>query len=115
MEYEFEKFNKSEESYRRLRSEDINNPHWEDINFDEIEQDDVLLLDKFEEGKLTEKEVDQRIEELEKEGKDSDDSSYALSTMLKNKLIGQEGFKKNKKHEQERQEKQSSTEAGQAV
>ena len=87
MEKNFEKLNKEENFSEKFRIKTADDPHWENIDSGQIEESDVLLLNKFEKGNLTEKEIDQRIKELEKEGKKFDNSSYALSAMLKNKLI----------------------------
>lgn len=91
-----------------------NDPHWEDIDCEILETEDIAFLEKFISGKLEEKEIDERLNNLEKSGLSAEDTSYALAAMLKNKLLGQEGFKRHEMREREmerkKQRKQPSTE-----
>lgn len=63
------------------------NPHFENIEWDELEAEDIALLDKFAHGKLAESDILERTAVLDEEGRSRGDSSVDLSALLLNKLI----------------------------
>ena len=68
-------------------------PHLKfDIN--KLSNDDFELAEKFEDNALTEKEISEYIENLEKKGIEPGNPHYDFAAALKNKIVEKEAWKK---------------------
>jgi hypothetical protein len=84
------------------------NPHWENINIDELTDQDVMLFDDFARGILGKEDLlnywrDHQSEAEESGGKFIADSRRNLLAMILNRFIGGEGKEKHlKKYPEDR-------------
>jgi len=84
----FEQFDDLEVFCSKFKERTAGDPHWEDINCAGIEDEDVDLISRLDNGELTESDINKRSAKLEELGRgDPHDPSYALAAMLKNMLI----------------------------
>ncbi|MEK9154944.1 MAG: hypothetical protein AAB596_02650 [Patescibacteria group bacterium] len=104
-EKEYEKFYKEQcDNFEKEKNEENSNvaddiikeyqldPH---LHFDatKLSDKDLELAKKFEENSLTEKEIAQHLDELDKKGLSGGTISYDFGAFLRNKLVEKEGWR----------------------
>lgn len=91
----FEQLNSAEILCNHLHNQTAGDPHWSEIDCAKIESEDVVLINKFMNGELSDGDINERVERLGEFGRDNQkDSSYVLAALLKNKLIAKKYWKR---------------------
>lgn len=91
----FEQLNSAERLCNYLHNQTAGDPHWSEINCAKMEDEDVILINKFMSEELKDGDIDERMERLGEFGRDNQkDSSYVLAALLKNKLIAKKYWKR---------------------